>query len=73
MCKKMQRKIERGFVMEQKTVSRNKIRTPYAMKIFADVVAMLGLAEEEKRCQTKEDYQALQRKIILEIKKLQCR
>lgn len=59
--------------MEQKTVRRNKIRTPYAMRIFADVVALLGMAEEEKRCQTVEDYQVLQRKIVSEIKRLQGR
>ena len=55
----------------EKNISRNKIRTPFAMKIFADVVAMLGLADEEKKCQTVEDYQALQKKIIAEIKNLQ--
>lgn len=57
----------------EKNISRNKIRTPFAMKIFADVVAMLGLAEEEKKCQTVEDYQVLQRKIVSEIKRLQGR
>ena len=57
----------------EKNISRNKIRTPFAMKIFADVVALLGMAEEEKRCQTVEDYQVLQRKIVSEIKRLQGR
>ena len=59
--------------MEQKKVSRNKIRTPFAMRIFADVVALLGMAEEEKKCQTEEDYRVLQCKIITELKNLQGR
>lgn len=57
----------------EKTVSRNKIRTPFAMRIFADVCALLGLADEEKKCQTAEDYRILQRKIITELKNLQGR
>ena len=59
--------------MEQKKVSRNKIRTPFAMRIFADICALLGLAEVEKSCKTVEDYQALQQQIIEEIKRLQGR
>lgn len=56
--------------MENKT-NRNKIRTPFAMRIFADVCALLGLAETEKSCQTAEDYKNLQQKVIAEIKLLQ--
>lgn len=57
--------------MEEKKVSRNKIRTPYAMRIFADVIAMLGLAEVEKSCHTANDYKELQQEVIREIKLLQ--
>ena len=57
--------------MEEKKFNRNKIRTPYAMKIFADVCALLDLSDQEKSCQTAEDYQKLQRDIIREIKELQ--
>ncbi len=57
--------------MEEKKFNRNKIRTPFAMRIYADVVAMLGLAEVEKKCQTAEDYKNLQKEIIRKIKELQ--
>lgn len=57
--------------MNTKPVTRNKIRTPYAMKIFADVVAMLELSDQEKSCQTQDDYQKLQKEIIRRIKELQ--
>jgi len=45
-------------------MNRNKIRTPFAMKIFADVIAMLGLDEMEKQCQTADDYKRLQQVVI---------
>ena len=50
--------------------NRNAIRTHKAMKLYGDLVAMLGFDEEEKACATESDFDALSEKVKNKVKDL---
>ena len=50
--------------------NRNSIRTNKAMKLYGDLIAMLGFDSEEKACATAADFDDLSEKVKNKVKEL---